>query len=252
MKNEMKTSKQPSSMIEKPNTDEQVKTISSLEIAELTDKDHKNVMRDLRVMMKELHGSNLSFVCVSVTYKSSNGQAYPMYLLDKETTLTLLLGYDVVARMKVVKRWTQLEAEKIIEELNPDTIIDRYKEAYRKRGKDDAWINARLRSIASRHDFTDTLKDHGVHTYGYGNCTNAIYTPLFGGGANAIRLKKNLPVKANVRDNMTSLELTSVQFAEELAKEYISSRNIQGNQRCENASYSSAKIVADAVKKNRE
>ena len=31
--------------------------------------------------------------------------------MDKDTSLTLLLGYDVVARMKVVKRWQQLEAQ---------------------------------------------------------------------------------------------------------------------------------------------
>jgi len=30
--------------------------------------------------------------------------------LDKDTCLTLLLGYDPAARMKVVKRWQELEA----------------------------------------------------------------------------------------------------------------------------------------------
>ena len=85
-------------------------TMSSREIAELTGKQHNNVMRDIRVMMEALEqDSNLSSVCKQTTYSASNGQKYPQYELDKDTCLTLLLGYDPVARMKVVKRWQELE-----------------------------------------------------------------------------------------------------------------------------------------------
>lgn len=228
------------------------KTMSSLEIAELTGKRHDNIMRDIRTMVKDLHSSDLSFVCESGTYKSENGQIYTCYNLDKDTTLTLLLGYDVVARMKVVRRWTQLEAERIQDEIDPDRLIAKFKEAHRKQGKSEAWINARLRSIASRHDFTDCLKEHGVKGYGYGKCTNAIYTPLFGGGADEVRRKLNITQSVSIRDNMSSLHLASVQFAEELAKEYIEDNQVFGNNRCERASYSSASIVAAAIKENRK
>lgn len=88
-------------------------TMSSREIAELTGKQHNNVMRDIRVMMEALEqDSNLSSVCKQTTYSASNGQKYPQYELDKDTCLTLLLGYDVVARMKVVKRWQELEGNR--------------------------------------------------------------------------------------------------------------------------------------------
>lgn len=84
-------------------------TMSSREIAELTGKLHNNVMRDIRAMLESLQNSDLNPVCNSVTYTGENGQQYSMYELDKDTTLTLLLGYDAVARMRVVKRWQELE-----------------------------------------------------------------------------------------------------------------------------------------------
>jgi phage regulator Rha-like protein len=85
-------------------------TMTSREIAELTGKAHSNVMRDIRAMMEALEqDSNLNSVCKTTTYSGTNGQSYDQYELDKDTCLTLLLGYDAVARMKVVKRWQELE-----------------------------------------------------------------------------------------------------------------------------------------------
>lgn len=88
-----------------------VLTMSSREIAELTGRDHGNVMRDIRTMLDDLQASNLNPVCETTTYAGANGQRYPQYELDRDTCLTLLLGYDAVARMKVVKRWQELEAQ---------------------------------------------------------------------------------------------------------------------------------------------
>ncbi|WP_353175767.1 phage antirepressor KilAC domain-containing protein [Delftia acidovorans] len=85
--------------------------MSSREIAELTGRDHGNVMRDIRTMLDDLQASNLNPVCETTTYAGANGQRYPQYQLDRDTCLTLLLGYDAVARMKVVKRWQELEAQ---------------------------------------------------------------------------------------------------------------------------------------------
>jgi Rha family phage regulatory protein len=85
--------------------------MTSREIAELTGKDHGNVMRDIRAMVDAIStDSNLNPCAKSTTYAGRDGRQYPQYELDKDTCLTLLLGYDAVARMKVVKRWQELEA----------------------------------------------------------------------------------------------------------------------------------------------
>lgn len=83
-------------------------TMSSRDIAELTGKDHFHVMRDLRAMHGQL--GVLFGGAIQTWIHPQNGQVYDEYQLDKDTSLTLLLGYDAVARMKVVKRWQELEA----------------------------------------------------------------------------------------------------------------------------------------------
>lgn len=89
-----------------------VLTMSSREIAELAGRDHGNVMRDIRSMVEAISmDSNLNPCAESTTYTGKDGRQYPQYELDRDTCLTLLLGYDAVARMKVVKRWQELEAQ---------------------------------------------------------------------------------------------------------------------------------------------
>ena len=98
-------------------------TMSSREIAELTGKEHKHVMRDVRTLIDELSMSpNLDSCVKSTTYKGKDGRQYDQYELDKDTCLTLLLGYDAVARMKVVKRWRELEEFVAQPALNPDNL----------------------------------------------------------------------------------------------------------------------------------
>lgn len=84
--------------------------MSSREVAELTGKNHADVMRDIRNMQDALTKANLLSCVESATYTGSDGRQYPMYQMDKETTICLLTGYDPVSRMKVVQRWQQLEA----------------------------------------------------------------------------------------------------------------------------------------------
>lgn len=95
-------------------------TMSSREIAELTGKRHDHVLRDVRVLQEQLGsmfgGSPQDWV------HPQNGQTYEEFVLDKDTCLTLLLGYDAVARMKVVKRWQALEAESEKPALNPANL----------------------------------------------------------------------------------------------------------------------------------
>ncbi|WP_153015378.1 Rha family transcriptional regulator, partial [Ventosimonas gracilis] len=87
-------------------------TMTSREIADLTGKQHSNVMRDIRNLLDTLSmDSSLNPCAKSITYDGKDGRAYAQYEVDKDTCLTLLLGYDPAARMKVVKRWQELEAQ---------------------------------------------------------------------------------------------------------------------------------------------
>ena len=85
------------------------KVMLSIEIAALTGKNHKDVMRDIRVIVEQMQSADLRFAFESTSYKGSNGQEYKCYELDYEATMIVMTGYDVVARAKVIKRWQELE-----------------------------------------------------------------------------------------------------------------------------------------------
>ena len=78
-------------------------TITSLEVAELTGKQHKNVLRDIRNIISQLEdGAGPNFRLSE--YKDSTGRTLPCYLLTKEGCLCLVGGYDANIRMKSIKQ----------------------------------------------------------------------------------------------------------------------------------------------------
>lgn len=84
-------------------------TMSSREIAELTGKQHKDVIRDIRVMLDALQkdGADLRHV-----REEKDARGYTaMFHLDRELTYTLLTGYSIPLRRNVVARWHELEAQ---------------------------------------------------------------------------------------------------------------------------------------------
>ena len=83
-------------------------TMSSREIAELTGKQHKDVLYDTRKMLEDLGIDSADF---SAQYKDSTGRSLPCFNLDKELTLTLVAGYNVKLRLAIIKRWQELEAQ---------------------------------------------------------------------------------------------------------------------------------------------
>lgn len=82
-------------------------TMSSREIAELCEKQHKHIMRDIKTMLDQL-GMNDQGYAQNWT-NPQNGQAYPEYRLPKDLTVTLITGYRADLRYKVVKRLEELE-----------------------------------------------------------------------------------------------------------------------------------------------
>lgn len=82
--------------------------MTSREIAEITGKEHKNVMRDIRELLKQ-GVAELNFGLGS--YKDANNQERPMYNLTKKGCLILASGYNAVLREKIINRWEELETK---------------------------------------------------------------------------------------------------------------------------------------------
>lgn len=82
-------------------------TMSSREIAELTGKQHKHVMADIRSMCDQLEIEPAEF---SARYRDAKGEMRDCYLLDRYHTEVLVTGYDIKRRAAVIKRWYDLES----------------------------------------------------------------------------------------------------------------------------------------------
>lgn len=143
--------------------------------------------------------------------------------------------------------------QRVEEEKNPDLIVDRAIDTYKRKGKSDTWITKRIKGKVKRNEFTSCLARHGVDSpEGFKKCTNAVYKPLYGGSTAIVRKKKNLPDTANIRDNMSEVELSAVEFIESLSKDNIERQNAQGDNQCEVIVTKSAEFVAAAIIKSRE
>ena len=86
--------------------------MTSLEIAELTGKQHFHVMEAIRKMepaWEKIAASNFRLG----SYKDANGQLRPCYSLTKTECLYIATKFNDEARAKLVLRWEELERERL-------------------------------------------------------------------------------------------------------------------------------------------
>lgn len=141
----------------------------SREIAQLTGKEHKNVLRDIRVQLlmvlcdkevRQMHATHGRTMALSAFVATNNVEMFKSLLmghgsnlsheqnqgfsveldergyiaaiyLNRTHTLTLMTGYDVVARAKVVARWEELEDAFSRKQTHDKRVPQTYSEALR-------------------------------------------------------------------------------------------------------------------------
>lgn len=82
------------------------KHMTSLEIAEVTGKQHAHVMRDIRNIIEQgVNQSNFGLV----KYKDKKGEKRDMYSLTPKGCLILASGYDALLRERIINRLEVLE-----------------------------------------------------------------------------------------------------------------------------------------------
>ena len=87
---------------------DQLVSMTSVEIAELTGKEHRNVLRDIRNMADELNALKTELVGEEV-YKDAKGESRVMYRLDRKHTFILVAGYSAHLRAKCYDHIQALE-----------------------------------------------------------------------------------------------------------------------------------------------
>lgn len=82
--------------------------MTSLELAEITGKQHAHVMRDIRNEIEALGESNESIFGL-VDYTDAKGEKRPCYSFGKDGAMQLALKYDAVTRRKVILKLEEIE-----------------------------------------------------------------------------------------------------------------------------------------------
>ena len=88
--------------------------MSSLEIAEITGKQHNHLMRDIRNMEAAWEKVTQSKFGLS-TYTDSTGRTLPCYSLTKTECLYIATKFNDEARARLIIRWQQLEQERMMQ-----------------------------------------------------------------------------------------------------------------------------------------
>ncbi|EKO3656413.1 phage regulatory protein/antirepressor Ant [Vibrio metschnikovii] len=179
-------------------------TMSSREIAELTCKEHKNVTRDIRVMLDELNLDALKFEHI---YFDAQNRKQTEYKLDRNLTLTLVSGYNIKLRHAIIKRLDELE------EANQFKIPQTLPEALllaAELAKQNEEAQKQLAIAAPKVDFADRIAsaDKGV--------------PL-GGFAKAVGLgpKKIFEILRQIKVLMTGGQRHNLPFQELIDRGYF-------------------------------
>ena len=133
--------------------------MTSLEIATITGKQHKNVMQSIRNMeaaWEKLNGLKFQLV----DYTDSKGELRPCYSLSKTECLYIATKFNDEARAKLVIRWQQLEQERISQKCVRKLLVtddDVKHEAQRIIGREIVSFNKNADGCITASDIAEAL-----------------------------------------------------------------------------------------------
>lgn len=101
-------------------------TMSSREIATLCSKKHRQVLRDIDNLNETYEQIGIHKIVQGFyTHKNTGTQQHREFHLTKEQTIDLVTGYSTELRIKINRRWQELEQDKV--NLLPQTKLEALK-----------------------------------------------------------------------------------------------------------------------------
>lgn len=209
----------------------------------------KNPQVYWRVLKKRLtdEGNQTVTNCNALKMLAADGKMRKTDAFDMEGIFRIIQSIPS-PKAEPFKLWlAKVGKERIDETIDPELAIQRARETYLKKGYDENWIQQRMFSIKVRNNLTDQWKDHGIKGKEYAILTDAMTIEWSGLTTREYKNLKNL-TKENLRDNMSTLELTLNQLAEATTTELTKTHNPQGFSENESITRQGGKIAGDARK----
>ena len=199
-------------------------------ISALTTGDYKKSRNYWKWLKGKLidEGSELVSKTNQLKMKAQDGKMRDTDVLDTKGILRLIESVPS-PKAEPFKLWlASLGSERIDEVFDPERAIARGIDYYRKKGYDDAWIEARIKGMINRKKLTDAWKDAGVtEGYEYAQLTNEIYKEWSGMTAKEYKNFKGLR-KESLRDNMSDLEVALTDLGEIATRELVKTHKPHG------------------------
>lgn len=176
----------------------EVNVVTSLDVAETFEKEHKRVLQDIRELKCSEEFRQHNFV--QSEYLNQQNHKQPMYYITRDGFTLLAMGYTGEKAMK-------------------------FKEAYiRQFNAMEATLQGKLiereKGIAVRQSLTKAIQQSGenerMHNMAYSTYTDLVYRSLFGKTARQFREENRLKKKDNLRDLFSEEDLRKIQNAEML------------------------------------
>lgn len=172
--------------------------VSSLDVAETFEKNHRDVMESIRNIETNISRAEFSALFYLDSYKASNGKTNPMYLMTRDGFTLLVMGYTGVKAMQF--KLAYIKQFNAMETTLQGKLIEREK------------------GIAVRQSLTKALQqsteNERMHGHAYSTYTNCIYKVLFGKNAKQLREELGIGKKENLRDYLPEEQLRAIQSME--------------------------------------
>lgn len=175
-----------------------------------------------KLKQREFIEIQLSPIWLQLKLASSDNKKYATDCVNTKNAFRLIQSIPS-KKAEPFKIWlAQLGKERLDEIENPELAQERMKAIYEQKGYPKDWIDKRLRGLAIRQNLTDEWQERGVtNQKDYAILTAEISKATFGMTPTEYRKFKNIPdrSKANLRDNMTDLELIFTMLGEKVTTE---------------------------------
>lgn len=193
-------------------------------------------------------GCELVTNCNQLKMPAEDGKMRLTDVADAELLLRIIQSIPS-PKAEPFKQWLAEVGKERLEEIeDPELAISRAIYTYRKKGRSEAWINQRLKSIEVRKELTDEWERSGVKaSFEYASLTDIISRAWSGMTTRQYKELKGLH-KENLRDNMSNLELILNMLAEATTTELSKEKNPRGYQESADIAQQGGEIAGETRK----
>jgi phage regulator Rha-like protein len=205
-------------------------TMTSLEIAELTGKEHYDTIKEIRKLIayyEVSHGTRPvtnGVNCPDITkstYKDTQNKSRVMFILDQDATLDLVMGYSRELRIKVRTRMRELE--KVVKSASESNMDKRVKKELRRIAGKGYLSMLQLTS----EEYKPQNKSNG------GDEANMIYLALFGCTSKEYKAQRGMTESDRIRKRCSKNELELLDELQKANKSLYEMGFVNFNERLE-------------------